>query len=224
YKFKWFQPFLDAKEAEFHTAGSLFGGRKVWILAQLNRDPVKITKNDEVLKFILLSDSFDGSSAVRAGFTPIRVVCANTLAMAHGNDASKLIRLKHSKSVKDNLEKVREIMNAADAKFTATAEQYKALTRKDVSARDLKNFVELVLKVPDDTDNISTRMRNILQKVYDHFENERGKTWWHAYNSVNTYLNHDKGKRENRVNGLWFGQDAKTNQDALNLALKMAGV
>src|SRR5208282_996578 len=50
-------------------------------------------------KFILLSHGHDGSLAVRVGFTPIRVVCQNTLSMAHGSAASRLIRCKHTRDI-----------------------------------------------------------------------------------------------------------------------------
>ena len=83
--FKWFEPFLAAKEALLHTAGSLQDGSRVWVLAKLKRDPLVIAEGDEVEKFILLSHGHDGSLAVRCGFTPIRVVCQNTLSMAHGS-------------------------------------------------------------------------------------------------------------------------------------------
>src|SRR5262245_16831082 len=102
--FQWFNPFLEEREAALHTAGSLAQGSRIWVLAKLNRDPLVINQGDEVEKFILLSHSHDGSLAVRVGFTPVRVVCANTLAMAHGSDAGKLIRVKHSKSVQENLD------------------------------------------------------------------------------------------------------------------------
>jgi phage/plasmid-like protein (TIGR03299 family) len=91
--FGWFQPFLDVREAALHTAGSLKSGSRIWVLAKLNRDPLVIAEGDTVEKFLLLSHGHDGSLAVRCGFTPVRVVCANTLAMAHGSDASKLIRM-----------------------------------------------------------------------------------------------------------------------------------
>ena len=101
--FKWFQPFLEAKEAALHTAGSLRGGSRIWVLAKLNREPLVIAQGDEVEKYLLLSHSHDGSLAVRVGFTPIRVVCQNTLSMAHNADASKLIRFKHTKDIHENL-------------------------------------------------------------------------------------------------------------------------
>ena len=120
--FGWFQPFLETKQASLHTAGSLKGGSRVWVLAKLDRDPLVIAAGDEVEKFILLSHGHDGTLAVRAGFTPIRVVCQNTLSMAHGSDAGRLIRIRHTRDVLENLANVREIMDLANAEFEATAE------------------------------------------------------------------------------------------------------
>ena len=137
---RWFQPFLDAKEAALHTAGSLRNGSRIWVLAKLNRDPLVIAQGDEVEKFILLSHGHDGSLAVRVGFTPVRVVCQNTLAMAHGSDASKLIRVKHTKDVHENLANIREVMDLANAEFEATAEQYRLLARKSINQADLRKL------------------------------------------------------------------------------------
>lgn len=77
---------------------------------------------DEVEKFLLLSHGRDGSPAVRVGFTPIRVVCRNTLSPAHGSDASKLVRLRHSKSLLANPANIRQVMDLANRQFEATAE------------------------------------------------------------------------------------------------------
>ena len=61
----------------FETAGSLHGGRRVWVLAQL---PEHIeVGGDPVRPYVLLMNSHDGSTAVIAASTPIRVVCQNTL-------------------------------------------------------------------------------------------------------------------------------------------------
>ena len=62
--FDWFQPFLDANECSLHTAGSLHEGQKVWVLAKLNRDNCEIVPGDTVQKFILLSNSHDGTVGV----------------------------------------------------------------------------------------------------------------------------------------------------------------
>jgi phage/plasmid-like protein (TIGR03299 family) len=140
--FAWFQPFLDGREAALHTAGSLRHGSRIWVLAKLNRSPLVVAPGDEVEKFILLSHGHDGSLAVRVGFTPVRVVCQNTLSMAHGSDASKLIRVKHTKDVQANLANVREVMDVATAEFEATAEQYRRLARRSINQADLRRYVK----------------------------------------------------------------------------------
>ena len=226
--FQWFQPFLEAKEAALHTAGSLQEGSRIWVLAKLNRDPLVIAPGDEVEKFVLLSHGHDGSLAVRVGFTPIRVVCANTLALAHRADASKLIRVRHSASVIENLDNIREVMNVANAEFEATAEQYRLLARKSVNQNDLRRYVKKVLKV--DGDKISTRTMNMIQEIIGRCESGKGNnlasvhgTLWTAYNGVNEWLAYQRGHNEsNRLNSLWFGDSANMNKHALETALAMA--
>ena len=80
--FKVFEPLVDSGDMTLHTAGSLRNGERVWVLCQLNLDNSEIVKGDEIAKFALLSNGHDGKLAVHLGFTPIRVVCANTEAMA----------------------------------------------------------------------------------------------------------------------------------------------
>jgi len=227
--FGWFQPFLDAKEASLNTAGSLRGGSRVWVLAKLNRDPLVIAQSDEIEKFILLSHSHDGSLAVRVGFTPVRVVCQNTLSMAHRADASKLIRVKHTRDVIVNLSNIREIMDTANSQFEATAEQYRMLARKSINQDDLRNYVKRVLRV-DNQPTICTRTRNIIEEIIRLAESGQGNdlpsirgTYWAAYNGLNEYLGYQRGKNpENRLNSLWFGDSAEMNRHALQTALAMA--
>jgi phage/plasmid-like protein (TIGR03299 family) len=145
--FDWFQPFLDAGECQLHTAGSLSEGEKVWVLAQLNRSNSEIVPGDEVSKFILLSNSHDGTTSIRVGYTPIRVVCVNTLAAAHSSKDSQLIRIRHTRSSQTNLENVRDIMDNINAQFEATAEQYRFLASKDFNQADIKRYVKVVLGI-----------------------------------------------------------------------------
>ena len=226
--FQWFQPFLDAKEAALHTAGSLQEGSRIWVLAKLNRSPLVIAPGDEVEKFILLSHGHDGSLAVRVGFTPIRVVCANTLSLAHRADASKLIRVRHSASLHENLANIRAVMNVANQEFEATAEQYRLLARKSINQADLRRYIKKVLKV--EGDKISTRTTNMMQQITALCEFGRGNnlasvsgTYWTAYNGVNEWLSYNRGhNQQNRLNSLWYGDSAKMNKFALETALAMA--
>ena len=228
--FDWFQPFLDAGECALHTAGSLHSGQKVWVLAQLNRDNSEIVTGDEVSKFILLSNSHDGTTAIRVGYTPIRVVCANTLAWAHSNTNSQLIRIRHTRSSKSNLENVRDIMDNINAGFEATAEQFRFLASKDFNQADIRKYVKTMLGIEGTIDaDIKTRTRNIMDEILALVEgpkqaatNVRG-TWWAAYNGYNEYLNYNKGRTEdNRIDSLWFGVGANDNMKALKTAMDFA--
>jgi phage/plasmid-like protein (TIGR03299 family) len=242
--FKWFRPFLEAKEAALHTAGALFEGSRIWILAKLNRDPMEIAAGDIVEKYVLLSHSHDGSLAIRCGFTPIRVVCHNTLSMAHSADASKLIRLKHSKNVHANLENLRDVMNLVNAEFEATAEQYHLLQRKSINQNDLRKYVKKVFGVEGDDsiiwpagertkemkEVVSERTKNIIEEVMQLCEVGMGNdlpsvrnTFWSSYNGVTQYLSYNSGRNEdNRLNSLWFGQNSNLNKQALQIAVEMA--
>jgi phage/plasmid-like protein (TIGR03299 family) len=227
--FQWFEPFLEAREAALHTAGSLRNGSRIWVLAKLNREPLIVAQGDEVEKYLLLSHSHDGSLAVRVGFTPVRVVCANTLAMAHGADASKLLRVKHTKDVHESLAGIREVINLANAEFQATAEQYRLLARKSINQADLHRYVQTVLKIEDDRE-AGTRMKNIIEEVVGLAEAGRGNnlpsvrgTYWTAYNGFSEWLSYSRGRsQENRLNSLWFGDGANLNRQALEVALSMA--
>lgn len=229
--FDWFQPFLDAGECSLHTAGSLHAGQKVWVLAQLNRDNSVIVKDDIVSKFILLSNSHDGTTAIRVGYTPIRVVCANTLAMAHSKGAgSQLIRVRHTRSSQKNLEAVRDIMDNINAQFEATAEQFRFLAGKQFNQKDIRNYVKIMLDIKDTADSdIKTRTRNIMDEILATIEGPKQNmtgvrgTWWAAYNGYNEYLNYTKGRNaDNRMDSLWFGTGANDNSKALATAMEFA--
>ena len=228
--FDWFQPFVDAGECEMHTAGSLSEGEKVWVLAKLNRDNSEIVRGDEVAKFILLSNSHNGTTAIRVGYTPIRVVCANTMAAAHTCSASKLLRVRHTRNAATALDNIREIMDNMNASFEATAEQFRYLASKSVHRGDLEKYVQTMLGVDKKApEEIKTRTRNILDNVLSRFYGPKQQmqgvagTWWGAYNAYNEYLNYEKGRTvNNRIDSLWFGTGVADNAKALQTAVDFA--
>lgn len=220
--FEWFQPFLEAKHAHLETAGSLIRGKRIWVLAKLNNEPLVIRGDDVVSSYILLSNSHDGSQSVRVGFTPIRVVCYNTLSMAHESEASKLIRIRHTQSIKETLNLVRDVMDIVNKEFEATLEEYKKLASKDINSNDLKKYIRLVFDLPE------TGGKKLIPEIVSLFEGGRGYdmdpgTYWKAYNAVTEYLNHVRGnQQETRINSLWFGEGAEINRKALRVGLEMA--
>lgn len=143
--FAWFQPIVDQGLATLEAAGSLRGGARVWILAKVAApaDVIVPQSNDRVDRYILLAHGHDGVLAIRAGVTPVRVVCQNTLSAAiAGNN---LIRIFHAVSAQATLEAVREIILRANKAFDRAAEAYRALAQvKNVSAAQLRAYVDAV--------------------------------------------------------------------------------
>jgi len=231
--FKVFEPLIEKGEMILHTAGSLREGERIWVLCQLNLDNSVIVPGDEIVKFALLSNGHDGKLAVHFGFTPIRVVCANTESMARGSKASKLIRVRHHRFVKENVEKLRDVMDVANQDFEATAEQFRFLASRSINSNDLKKYVRIVLGCHDKKEaDISTRTKNIAAGLEELFETGKGNdlpgvkgTYWAAYNSVTEYLNYTKGRTVgNRMDSLWFGPNGTMSQKALETAVALAAV
>ena len=151
--------------------------------------------------------------------------------MARGCKSSKLIRVRHHQFVKENVEKLRDVMNLANQEFEATAEQYRFLASRQINAKDLEKYVKVVFGVEKKSDeDIKTRTKNILQSVETLFTTGKGNdlpgvngTYWAAYNAVTEYLNYDRGRNNaNRMDSLWFGQNKQMSADALETALELA--
>ena len=238
--FSWFQPFLDAGECRFEAAGSLKGGARIWALAKITGADAEVRDGDQVEAYTLLSHAHDGSLAVRVGFTPIRVVCNNTLTMAHASSASKLIRIRHRGDVKANLEAVRETMDLVRGEFRASVEQYRGLANKYIQQRDVRRYVELVLepnkKFNAETElyELSTKAENLVSRIVNRafYQDYRGRqgdegdvTVWDAYNAVTEWTSWDRGhNQDSRINSLWYGDSAKINARAFDVARELAMV
>ena len=228
--FEFFEPFIDNDMATLETAGSLFNGKKVFILAKINCGLSDVAQDDFIENFVLLSNSHDGSQAIRVGFTPIRVVCNNTLSSAISSDASKLIRVRHMGNVVSNLEDLRETMDLVNKQFLATVEQYRELTKKDINSNDLRKYIkqcfswkplEQMIKEYDEHIEIEETRSKLIKRIEEIFELEPAHKVWNAYNAVNSYLNHERGKTlESRYNSTWFGVNRKCDMNALKLALR----
>ena len=142
-----------------------------------------------------------------------------------------MIRVRHHKFVKENVEKLRDIMNIADQEFEATSDQYRYLASRSINSADLKKYVKIVFgNQGKEDEDISTRSMNIMSQVETLFEAGKGNdlpgvagTWWAAYNAVTEYLNYEKGRNAaNRLDSLWFGQNGVQSRDALAQAVALS--
>lgn len=236
--FAWFDPFLDAGEATIESAGVLRNGCRVWVLASLTcpDDATReVVDGDEVRRYILLSNGHDGRTSVHVGYTPIRVVCWNTLSQAIEHQGSKLLKLRHTAGIVPALGVVRDTMRVVHQTFEATMEQYKVLASVSADDEVMKKYVRIVVstenadKIWDGDVGVTDGLR-VWGQVQPLIETAPGQnikgvqgTLWAAYNGVTRWLGHTRGKTdEQRLETGWFGDGAKLNARALTVALELA--
>lgn len=231
--------FLDAVVADgslrYHTAGALGKGERVWMLAKLP-DDIRVKNSDDVTeKYLLLSNSHDGSSSLRVHFTPIRVVCANTLAIAARNGRGQGVSIIHKGDLVAKVHQAQQVLGLAKRFYDDAEEQIDRLARHYPSLRQLEEYFRQVY--PDSPDGESSRTKNVRQEMLRLFEHGIGHdmpeirhTTWTALNAVTEYVDHYRSTRgkttteraSNRLESAWFGSGAKLKERAWELALQMA--
>lgn len=226
--FAQFQPFADARQLAFESAGSLDGGRKIYVQARLCESDIDIGDNDVVRPYLLIASSHDRSISTHVGFTPQRVVCQNTLRMALGQDG--YLRVRHRSGQKDSLALIMESIDLARADFAANCELYGKLKATPINHNDLRKYVRQVLDMDEvDADN-STCVKNqfeaILSKaLFGKGQNADELSLWSAYNGVTEWITHNRQKNADpmkRNESNWFGSGAKLNDRALSIAMSLA--
>lgn len=220
-----FEPLVKEGKITIETCGSLFNGKRVWMLGRFGEDTV-IDRKDVVRKHLLFSHGHDGSFAARIGFTPTRVVCWNTLSAAVYDGESKLVRCLHTANLENNLRTLRDTMNAAEETFEMTAEEYRKLTKKGVSRADLNEYARILIDADEDPQKWTFRQKEKMVAIVSNAIEGRGNngsTWWDAYNGVTEYITWQACRTpDTRLSEAWFGKGMDLNNTALKLAVEMS--
>lgn len=241
--FAFFDPFVRSGRAEYHTAGSLRNGGRVWVLAKVNAPQVEVVPGDPLERYFLLSNGHDGKHAVMVSFTTIRVVCANTLGMAEVSAerrADKALWVMHTQQMAESLTAIQDIVDLENRTFAANLEAYRFLASRQV--RGIESFFTQVLNPPkaaevegEDSKVISldeARDRGepkALPQLIELFERGRGQhnphvvgSWWAAVNAVTEWVDHQRGRDFSRLDSAWFGEGRRIKARALESAMHLA--
>ena len=230
--------FLDSVVADgglrYHTAGALGKGERIWMLAKLpGHIRVKGT-HDITDKYLLLSNSHNGTSALRVLFTPIRVVCANTLAIAHHRGAGQGVSIFHKGDLATKVRQAQTVLGLAHRFYDDLEGHMNRLASHYPTAEQLSNYFRSLY--PDPVDGEVTRAENTRHELHRLFEEGRGQdiygvrhSTWAAYHAVTEYVDHHRptrakspGQRASlRLQSQWFGSGAKLKAKAWDHALAM---
>jgi phage/plasmid-like protein (TIGR03299 family) len=231
--FAAFQPWVDNGVLSLETAGSLQGGRRVWILARMNVDAMQIGKGDTVVPYALLAHAHDGTMAIRIKATTVRVVCRNTLH-ASGIMGAVHASIRHTSGtaakMADAIATLDNVRKAADAQ-AGTFRKLAAVTLPENTTKRADAVLDYLAAVwGDDAAKLANDKR--AQDVFRLFEGE-GKgsglatadgTLWGLYNALAEYTTHharSRGGDEGRAASTVWGSKASTLRRGIAIAAAM---
>lgn len=227
--FSFFDAIVGEKAAMYHTAGSLGKGESVWMLAKLP-GYIRVIGDDVSEKYLLLTNRHDGRGAVQVMFTPIRVVCQNTLNVALSG-IEKRFKAKHTGNLGNKIRDVRDYLGIIEAKSSIFEETARRMAMVQVTNDAWKNYVKASGLLPADIpgEKPSSRAYNIMEDVSRLFEHGKGqdmpganKTAWGAFNAVVEYVDYQRSTKEGkRAESLLFGSGANIKQKAWDNALAL---
>ena len=223
--FTFFDALVGEDEAIYHTAGVLGKGERIWVLAKLP-DYIKVGKKDIVDKYLLLTNSHDGSSVVRAKLTPIRVVCNNTLSVALTGTEQE-VRIRHTASAVDKLEEAHKLLGLTNSLYEQLDGIFNTMALRKISEKQLIDYVKTL--VPENPEaKHQTRNENIRNSILDLHETGLGAdlsrgTVYSAYNAVSEYTDHVQGSKnpDKHLKSIWFGGGERLKLQAFKLAQKL---
>lgn len=238
--FNLFDPLISSGFLEYETAGALGKGEIIWVLVKIKeKGSFEACKGDEINKYLLLSNSHDGQSAVNVKFTPIRVVCQNTLSFAL--DQGETTRIKHITSMKQQLDDVQVAVENICNIYSGVEEKYKLMAKHQISNAKVNEYFDYLYPVIDEK-LIKTQSQYIKRKINVGIQNklirnfEEGfgvkelgieGTLWAAYNAVTEFIDHpiDYKLGDNKLlKRIWFGDGEAVKKRAYTLAIGYLGV
>jgi len=214
---------VGSGDATFHTVGSLFGGRRIWMLCKLQGD-YRLDNGEKLESFILLDNSHDGTAALRMRLTSVRVVCSNTLGAATSSRAAFAAR--HTSGIMGRVSEARDLLGLNVAYMERLIEDANRIAEQAWSHAEMKSMTYDLLDL--DPDRAIDRQHGLkapaANKMLDLFylgEGNKGETKWDALNAVTEYLDYSAGSRA--IDSLDSTEDAVVSRRLQNSWLGSGG-
>jgi len=227
----FFCEFVEKGGMKMETAGSLSNGKHIWALAAI-QEGFTLGKQDRTEGYLLFSSPNIVGKALRIMFTPVRVVCNNTLTQALTNaSGTGEFRLHHANKFDPDIAKATLFLSKGQLEeFHKVAE---FLTTKEVKEDTLRKYFMDVWptaaqRAAVEMHDAANGMTRTAEAAMDIFTHQPGadlfpNTWWNAFNTVTYIIDHVAGRNDNnRLRNAWFGGGEKTKRHALELAVNNA--
>ena len=200
--FSFFDSIVGGDGIQYETAGALGKGERIFITAKLP-SYIKVGNNDLIEQYLFLTTSHDGYGSITAAFTPVRIVCNNTLNAALRNQSNS-IKIRHTVNAKDRLEQAHKVMGISNQLSAQLETIFNKWTKVKVTDPELQRLIQLAM-VPNkevlnniqsgNLDELSTCFNNMCNSVYEYAmtsptqqeETTKGNLFG-AYNAVTGYF------------------------------------
>lgn len=237
--FSFFDSIVGGDGILYETAGALGKGERIFITAKLP-DYIRVGNDDLIEKYIFLTTSHGGSGSITAAFTPIRIVCNNTLNAAM-NNKTNTVRIRHTSNARQRLEQAHKVMGISDMLSAQMESIFNHWTKTRITDSEVKKLIQYAL-VPNKEalkaieegreEELSACFTNMVDSAFEYamsdqtqlMETTKG-TVFGAYNAVTGYFQNVRYYKdgEAKLTSLLMGGTGQIRtQSAFNLCVDFA--
>ena len=177
----------------YETAGSLSGGRRVWLLARLPRE--YIIAGERISPYLVFSNTHDGSGSVKVAVTPVRVVCNNTLNLAL-ETAQRSFSMVHTGNISDKITEARDTLFKAESYMDRLGAEFEQLHQQKVTDAEVQKYIELLIPLESNATrtqekNVNRLREDLAMRYYDAPDLQTvGKNAYRFINAVSDFATH----------------------------------
>tara|TARA_Y100000114_G_scaffold155466_1_gene179745 strand:+ start:7640 stop:8578 length:939 start_codon:yes stop_codon:yes gene_type:complete len=221
--FDFFVDFVKQGNMQMHTAGSLQDGKMVWALAKVD-DDFELFNGDKIESYLLFSNPHQYGKSIDVRFSPIRVVCNNTLTMALNGKVG--VSLDHRKAF--DAQTVQQTLGLAKESMDEYKEVAEFLGSKRYTKDSLNNYFADVFGKSSKSEKDNVILTRNGQRALEVIDTQPGAnyqkgTFWQALNAVTYMTDHELANtRDNRVHSAWFGGNRVKKINAVKKAVEYA--
>lgn len=223
--FGFFDTIVGQGAAIYETAGAIDNGKRIWLLAKLPTT-IEPVKDDVVQPYLLLANSHDGSLMVHIKFTPIRVVCQNTLAMALVEKDGRRVAIRHDRALRRNLDDAAALLGLVTSTVQKTQSAWKRMAERGLAEAEALRYFQSVFG-GQPSEGQDRRITGLKQAALENFESRSNRdlgiqgTLWAAYNAATWSVDWSRNSSKDRVDDLCLGEGAQMKERALQEAEKL---
>ena len=190
---------LLGEGVRYETAGSLLGGRKVWLLAHMPHE--YIISGERISPYLLFSNAHDGSGAVRIALTPVRVVCNNTLNLALST-AKRSWSMMHTGDIKGKIKEAEDTLFRAESYMDELGKEFENLRTKKLTDKKVMEYIEILLPIedgstPQQVRNMKRLREDMKIRYFDAPDLQHvGKNAYRFVNAVSDFATHAQPLRK----------------------------